>query len=70
MKSSANINGHDISDLMNSYQQKISVLNDEINHLKQDIINRDNDISLAKYCCFVIWIIRPATESYKYKKKT
>jgi chromosome segregation ATPase len=45
MKSSTNTNGHDISDLMSSYQQKISLLNDEINQLKQDIINRDNDIS-------------------------
>ena len=43
--SSNSTNGHDVSDLMNSYQQKISFLNDEINQLKQDIINRDNDIS-------------------------
>ncbi|CAF0924432.1 unnamed protein product [Rotaria sp. Silwood1] len=44
-KSSTNINGHDVSDLMNSYQQKISILNDEINQLKQDITNRDNELS-------------------------
>jgi hypothetical protein len=40
-----NINGDDISDLMNSYQQKISILNEEINHLKQDVNQRDNEIS-------------------------
>jgi regulator of replication initiation timing len=44
-KSPSNLNGHDISDLMNSYQQKISILNDEINQLKQDIINRDNEMT-------------------------
>ncbi|CAF1059346.1 unnamed protein product [Rotaria sordida] len=44
-KSSTNTNGHDISDLMNSYQQKISILNDEINQLKQDVINRDTELS-------------------------
>jgi len=42
-KSSTNSNGHDISDLMNSYQQKIAILNDEINQLKDDIINRDHE---------------------------
>jgi hypothetical protein len=30
---------------MNSYQQKISVLNEEIIQLKQDIINRDHDMT-------------------------
>ncbi|CAF4631519.1 unnamed protein product, partial [Rotaria magnacalcarata] len=30
---------------MNSYQQKISMLNDEISQLKQDVINRDSDLS-------------------------
>ncbi len=44
-KSSTNFNGHDISDLMNSYQQKISILNEEINHLKDDVIHRDNEIT-------------------------
>jgi hypothetical protein len=44
-KVSTNINGHDISNLMNSYQQKISVLNEEIIQLKQDIINRDHDMT-------------------------
>ncbi|CAF4125188.1 unnamed protein product [Rotaria socialis] len=42
---STDTDGHDVSDLMNSYQQKISVLNDEINQLKQDVINRDSDLS-------------------------
>jgi chromosome segregation ATPase len=40
-----NQNGHDLSDLMNSYQQKISFLHDEISGLKLDIDNRDRDIS-------------------------
>ena len=30
---------------MNSYQQKISILNDEINRLQQNVNNRDNEIS-------------------------
>ena len=30
---------------MNSYQQKISILNDEINQLQQNVNNRDNEIS-------------------------
>ncbi|CAF4104027.1 unnamed protein product, partial [Rotaria magnacalcarata] len=42
---STDIDGHDVSDLMNSYQQKISMLNDEISQLKQDVINRDSDLS-------------------------
>jgi hypothetical protein len=42
-KSSTNSNGHDVSDLMNSYQQKISILNEEIKQLKEDIINRDHE---------------------------
>jgi hypothetical protein len=45
IKSSTNINGHGVSDLMNAYQQKISILNDEMDQLKQDITNRDNEIS-------------------------
>ncbi|UJR36172.1 hypothetical protein I4U23_028906 [Adineta vaga] len=45
IKSSTNVNGHNISDLMNAYQQKISILNDEMNQLKQDLTNRDNEIS-------------------------
>jgi hypothetical protein len=40
-----NVNGNDLSDLMNSYQQKISFLNDEISNLKQDVNDRDKDIS-------------------------
>jgi chromosome segregation ATPase len=49
-KNSLNINntnrdGNDLSDLMNSYQQKISSLNDEISNLKQDINDRDKEIS-------------------------
>jgi chromosome segregation ATPase len=50
-KNSLNINnnnnpdGNDLSDLMNSYQQKISSLNDEITNLKQDVIDRDKEIS-------------------------
>lgn len=43
--SSTNENENNVSDLMNSYQQKFSTLNDEINQLKQDIVNRDNDLS-------------------------
>ncbi|CAF2526163.1 unnamed protein product [Rotaria sp. Silwood2] len=30
---------------MSSYQQKFSILNDEINQLKQDVTNRDNELS-------------------------
>ena len=45
VKSAANINGHDISDLMNAYQQKISILHDEMTQLKQDLTTRDNEIS-------------------------
>ncbi|CAF1664164.1 unnamed protein product, partial [Adineta ricciae] len=45
LKSSTNVNGHDISDLMNAYQQKISILNDEMTQLKQDLTSRDNEIS-------------------------
>lgn len=40
-----NNNGNDFSDLMNSYQQKISSLNNEILNLKQDINNRDKELS-------------------------
>jgi len=50
-KNSLNINnnnnpdGNDLSDLMNSYQQKLSLLNDEISNLKQNVIDRDKEIS-------------------------
>ncbi|UJR09930.1 hypothetical protein I4U23_014152 [Adineta vaga] len=36
---------NDLSDLMTSYQQKISALNDEIYHLKNDVDDRDREIS-------------------------
>ena len=42
-KSSTNSNGQEVSDLMNSYQQKISILNEEISQLKDDIVNRDHE---------------------------
>ncbi|CAF3784029.1 unnamed protein product [Adineta steineri] len=45
LKSSANINGQDLSDLMNAYQQKISILHDEMNQVKEDLNNRDNEIA-------------------------
>lgn len=44
-QSQSETNGHGLSDLINSYQQKISILNDEISQLKQDIIHRDNELS-------------------------
>ena len=37
--------GHDWTDLMNSYQQKISLLHDEINGFKQDIADRDRELA-------------------------
>ena len=37
--------GHDWTDLMNSYQQKISLLHDEINAFKQDIADRDRELA-------------------------
>jgi chromosome segregation ATPase len=40
-----NLDGNDLSDLMNSYQQKISFLNNEVSNLKQDINDRDKEIS-------------------------
>ncbi|CAF1635286.1 unnamed protein product, partial [Adineta ricciae] len=36
---------NDLSDLMTSYQQKISALNDEIYNLKNDVDDRDREIS-------------------------
>ncbi|CAF2605170.1 unnamed protein product [Rotaria sp. Silwood2] len=40
-----NNNGNDLTDLMHTYQQKISLLNNEISNLKQDINNRDKELS-------------------------
>jgi regulator of replication initiation timing len=40
-----NLDGSELSDLMNSYQQKISFLHDEISGLKKDITDRDKEIS-------------------------
>ncbi|CAF5171161.1 unnamed protein product, partial [Rotaria sp. Silwood1] len=40
-----NNHGNDFSDLMQTYQQKISLLNIEISNLKQDINNRDKELS-------------------------
>jgi len=40
-----NTNGNNVSDLMNSYQQKISILNNEVSNLKKDIDDRDKEIS-------------------------
>ncbi|CAF3971616.1 unnamed protein product [Rotaria magnacalcarata] len=40
-----NNNGNDLSDLMNSYQHKISALNSEISNLKHDITSRDKELS-------------------------
>jgi chromosome segregation ATPase len=40
-----NLDGNEVSDLMNSYQQKISFLNDEITTLKKDVTDRDKEIS-------------------------
>jgi regulator of replication initiation timing len=42
-KSSTNSTGQEVSDLMKSYQQKISILNQEITQLKDDIVNRDHE---------------------------
>ena len=44
-KSSINSNENDLSDLINSYQQKIALLHDEITHLKEDIIHRDQEMT-------------------------
>lgn len=44
-KNSTNSNENGLSDLMNSYQQKISILNEEINQLKEDVIHRDQDLT-------------------------
>ena len=41
----ANNHRNDLSDLMTSYQQKISALNDEIYNLKNDVDDRDREIS-------------------------
>jgi regulator of replication initiation timing len=38
-------NRNDLPDLMSSYQQKISVLNDEIYNLKNDVDDRDREIA-------------------------
>lgn len=43
--SNNNLDGNDLSDLMNTYQQKISSLNDEISNFKDDIDTRDKEIS-------------------------
>ncbi|CAF3187019.1 unnamed protein product [Rotaria sp. Silwood2] len=40
-----NNNENDLTDLMHTYQQKISLLNNEISNLKQDINNRDKELS-------------------------
>ena len=49
----ANSNG-DVSDLMNSYQQKIAVLNEEILQLKQDVQSRDQDICQLHVQCKIL----------------
>ena len=44
-KSSNHGADNDISDLMNSYQQKFAILNEEINQLKEDVIHRDQELT-------------------------
>lgn len=44
-KNSINTNENGLSDLMNSYQQKITILNEEISQLKEDVIHRDQDLT-------------------------
>ena len=57
-KSSSNINDcmneNGVSDLVNSYQQKISLLNDEISKLRQDINDRDRDLSQLRIQCKIL----------------
>ena len=42
------------SDLMNSYQQKISLLHDEINRLKEDIDDRDKEVTQLRVQCKIL----------------
>ncbi|CAF1045918.1 unnamed protein product [Rotaria sordida] len=47
-KNSSNLNNNnrnDLSDLIHTYQQKISQLNNEISNLKHDVNNRDKELS-------------------------
>lgn len=41
-------NGDDFSDLMDSYQQKLALLHDEISTLKQELAEKDKDLSQVR----------------------
>ncbi|CAF1362039.1 unnamed protein product [Adineta steineri] len=53
-KNSSNTNKTDLSDLMNSYQQKIVILNDEIYNLKNNMDERDKEISQLRIQCKIL----------------
>ena len=45
LKSAKNLDGEELSDLMNTYQEKISSLNEQITHLKVELLERDKEIN-------------------------
>jgi chromosome segregation ATPase len=44
----------DLTDLMNSYQQKLSLLHEEISTLKQDIDERDKEVEQLRVQCKIL----------------
>ena len=44
-KSSNSSSDNSVSDLMNSYQQKFAILNEEITQLKEDVVHRDQELT-------------------------
>ena len=45
LKNAKNLDGEELSDLMNTYQEKISVLNEQITQLKGEHLERDKEVA-------------------------
>lgn len=48
LKNAKHLDGEDLSDLINTYQEKIAILNEQIIHLKSEHLERDKELAQVR----------------------